>query len=471
MAMFITDYLNIDSNLFENVDVFDTDLEKDSAFYINILRLKRSETPELKESYNRINTFFSNIATLLEMADSKDMKDKCYRRAYNMFLEKAGEVNGINLGGADSKIGSGMGEKLCKQCIADAYTIVKKGCKAPEIFHLLSLFEDGIGPDRLSDLIAGIILPDIQDYTKRIMCDFQIDINQYPNYDFDEEGYLINPIRNCRVYLVPMEILGEYPVAKSWEDVGEVAYKNEIIRQEMNLEVSNTWSKWASTSQKAYIKEHIFKNPEACERVIESYRAESLERYSVCNDIDYFVAKLLQKITSLGVSFVTEQKKEQIDSLTGAKEIIAIFKDWVENNRGWDEVQKAEKRNREKSVQRFIHLGAKQYIDVNNLDFTCEGNAGPGPEDFKVSRGKDKTIVEIKLSSNPEYMSGYENQVEGYAQAEHAENMLYVLVDIGNPIKVKKLKELHEKNINEKKRVPEVIIIDAMRQDSASNIR
>lgn len=116
-------------------------------------------------------------------------------------------------------------------------------------------------------------------------------------------------------------------------------------------------------------------------------------------------------------------------------------------------------------------MGAKQYIDVNNLDFTCEGNAGPGPEDFKVSRGKDKTIVEIKLSSNPEYMSGYENQVERYAQAEHAENMLYVLVDIGNPIKVKKLKELHEKNINEKKRVPEVIIIDAMRQDSASNIR
>lgn len=62
-------------------------------------------------------------------------------------------------------------------------------------------------------------------------------------------------------------------------------------------------------------------------------------------------------------------------------------------------------------------------------------------------------------------------RLRGMRKQNTHENMLYVLVDIGNPIKVKKLKELHEKNINEKKRVPEVIIIDAMRQDSASNIR
>ena len=42
----------------------------------------------------------------------------------------------------------------------------------------------------------------------------------------------------------------------------------------------------------------------------------------------------------------------------------------------------------------------------------------PGPVDLKMSRGNDKTVVEIKLSSNADYIHGYEEQIEEYAKAE-----------------------------------------------------
>lgn len=95
-------------------------------------------------------------------------------------------------------------------------------------------------------------------------------------------------------------------------------------------------------------------------------------------------------------------------------------------------------------------------------------NEGPGPVDFKISRGNDKTIVELKLSSNSDYLHGYEEQIERYAKAEKTDSMVYVLVDTGNPIRVKKLITLYEENINAGKKVPEVIIIDSTKQVSAS---
>ena len=119
-------------------------------------------------------------------------------------------------------------------------------------------------------------------------------------------------------------------------------------------------------------------------------------------------------------------------------------------------------------MQRLIHLSAKYYLVENNLDMSCEANEGPGPVDFKISRGNDKTVVELKLSSNQDYMHGYEEQVEKYAKAEKTPNMVYVLVDVGNPIRVNKLIKQYEQDIEEGKWVPEVITIDSKKQLSAS---
>ena len=147
---------------------------------------------------------------------------------------------------------------------------------------------------------------------------------------------------------------------------------------------------------------------------------------------------------------------------------IRTFQEWVEDNGGWRTIQNLNTNKREKCVQSIIHLSAKQFIKDNNLDFSCEPDDGHGPVDFKISRGQDKTVIELKLSSNPQYMHGYQEQIRLYAKSEGTQNMIYIFVDVGNPGRRQKLENQIEEDKWSDETVPEVFIIDATEQLSAS---
>lgn len=427
------------------------------------MRLKVCDIPEFQASYQSINDHFSKIATLLNVSDSKE--DKMYQSAIKLF--KFSEVNGINLGFSESEHGAGFGEKLRKQVISDAFDIVKKGVQYPEIFQLVSLFEENIGPDRLSDMVATIIYPDIVKFTKRIQNELGINKEKYSEYIFLEDGLVVNPYKGCEILFLPKDILHELPIAKCWDDIDRVVSENENIRREINEAVGEEWSRWYSRDKKAYLKEHIFKDPEKCSRVIEGYRKSEVAKYDLNNDVEYFAATLIKTMKREGINFAVEGAKEK-DSFEAALDVLDIFKEWVEYNKGWDTIQGAESSKREKIVQRLIHLGSKNYILANDWDINFESDAGRGPVDFKVSRRGDKTIVEIKLSTNTQYLHGYEEQVEEYGKAECTDNMIYVFVDLGNLGRLKKITDTHQLNLRNQKKVPELMIIDAIAKNAAS---
>ena len=462
--MFVSEYIGIEN--LEAAGVFDAVMDRDSHFFINILRLKATTVPEFKESYEKVNEFFRGIAKLLAAASVKDTsKDKFFRAAFAKF--EFSEVNGINLGFSESERGSGMGAMLRKQVLCDAFDMIKQGTKDPEIFQLVGLFEDNIGPDRLSDMIATIIEDDIKAYTSRVQKEFSISPEKYPNLQFCKSGRIYNPYKKCALLLLPVEILHELPIARSWEDIDRVVSENQAIRDEINEAIGEEWRKWASSDKKQYIRDYIFKNPEKCARVIEDYRQQSIGAYSPYQDIDYFVDKLWYRIKNSGLSFI-EKDNSTRDTFTVSKQILDVFKQWVEDNRGWDVIQSADTRKREKIVQRIIHLSALAYIEANKLDISCEPDEGRGPVDFKVSNGEDKTLIEVKLSSNQQYMHGYEVQVEEYGKAEKTEKLIYVLIDVGNPKRVKNLLAVHKKNVKNNNSVPDVVVISAIQKSAAS---
>ena len=244
--------------------------------------------------------------------------------------------------------------------------------------------------------------------------------------------------------------------------------ENNVIRSVMNQQVAEEWSKYSASLKKQYLREKVFTDSKICQYVVDEYKKEELDLYNPEDRIEYLLEKIWQRIAKLDMSWKTKLQIEAIDSKVAALEIMEYFKQWVENNKGWEVIQDASSRNREKILQRIIHLSGLCYIEKNNLDMSCEPDEGRGPVDFKVSRGQDKTLIEVKLSSNSQYLHGYEVQVEEYGKAENTDKLVYVLVDIGNPLKVKKLKELHEQNIGQGKKVPELIIIDSTPKESAS---
>jgi len=283
-------------------------------------------------------------------------------------------------------------------------------------------------------------LPDIRRYTVKVNRKLGINAENYPDIDFNKE-IAINPYKQCALLYLPEEILHEIPIAESWSDIARVIQENQAIRHEVNEAIGKEWRK----------------------------RTQTIAPCQLDSNADYLVSSTFKQIKKEGVfNVLAHSANRELSSWGATLELLWIFKDWVENNRGWDEVLSASTSKREKSLQRLLHLSGKYYCSQNNIDMTFEANEGPGPVDLKRSRGNDKTDVEIKLSSNADYIHGYEEQIEQYVKAEGTTQRVFVYVKVGNPGRDKRIEELHASRLNNGENPPELFIIDSKEQTSAS---
>ena len=472
----LSDYLNYTDEL-EKAGTLDPMLDGDLHLFINILRLKQASTPEFQNSYNKINEFFDRIIILLNASQEKH--DAFYREAYRRF--DFSEVNETNLGFAAGTSGQGFGKMLREQVIDHAYDIVKAGIKEPEIFHLMQLFEDNVGPDRLSDMLSTIIKPDIEAYTLRILRDLGIDRDSYPALEFDNQGFLLNPYKGGRkVYLLPVEILKEIPIARSWDEIDDVINRNEAIRQEINTEIGNEWHKFPTNQKKEFLRKDIFESKERCERVISAYRKESSDEIDLTDPEmykyvpDYYVTRIVKSLANTGCSFkldaaeYSEKEEKHLSSYEVTISMLDYFGAFVYEHKGWELIQSFPTVSGEKFTQRLIDACCRKVVEEQGFDISFEPNEGPGPVDIKVSRGSDKTVVEVKLSSNPQCVHGFEKQLPRYAEAENAEHMVFLCIDKGNRGRIQKVKEKYAEMMFREQKYPELYLVDARKQTSAS---
>ena len=120
-------------------------------------------------------------------------------------------------------------------------------------------------------------------------------------------------------------------------------------------------------------------------------------------------------------------------------------------------------------VQKLLQFCGEYICVQNGMDMSFEANEGPGPVDLKVSNGNDKTIIEIKLSSNPKYMHGYENQIEEYARAEGCSQRIYVYIkNEDHPQRDAKIEQKYKDELRKGNNPPELFMIDAREKKSAS---
>lgn len=414
MAVLFSKKFNIPKDRLKALGVFDVFLDEDSPFFINIKLLEQCKIPEFINSYDRVNRYYNDIGLLLKSASPND---KLYRSAYKKF--NFPEVNGINLGFSGGTHGAGFGDKLRGQIIKDAYEIIQKGCVHPELFHLVSLFENNVGPDRLSDMIARIIYPDIVSYSRRVYSELGINQDNYPQYHF-KDGILVNPYKKYYLLLLPECILHEIPIAFGWNDISRVCFENEAIRAEINELVSEEWRKMSVPEQKKYLRDHLFKDPEKANRIIEAYKTAKINEFSVLQQIEY--------LSKYYISNFDIPKSNSNNSYDAALEIVESFKNLVEFHRLNTIINGDHSKLNEKGVQTLIYAVAHMFCNKFNWYLSPETDSGRGAVDFVLSRGNDKTVIEVKLTSNQKCVHGLEVQIEEYAKAENTKNKIFILV-------------------------------------------
>jgi hypothetical protein len=72
-------------------------------------------------------------------------------------------------------------------------------------------------------------------------------------------------------------------------------------------------------------------------------------------------------------------------------------------------------------LYRFVWFGTPS-------DVGREANDGRGPVDFKISRGRDKTLVEMKLAKNTALERNLQKQLPIYQAASDAQSGIKVIV-------------------------------------------
>lgn len=446
-------------------------LNADTPLFIDPLLLAHSKHEEIRVgARERYTDRFQSIIKLL--AVSKERGDLPRRNAQRLF--QFSEISWTCLGYGSSVNGSGFGKELVSTTLEIAAQIVALGVTDVDLFMALALFEEGIGPDRISDMTTNIILPDLVEFSRRINATLKLPTRSFKISGIDTE-LIANPFSANPLLLVPADVVRDLPIATDWSDISRVVRENEELRGKVNGHIGEIWATM-SKSDKARIKRLALSSKAAFDQVMALIREVAPSSYDLRSDPngEVFWTELLPSIAREYPVDLSAFRKENL-SLGEAKEVVNMilrqFKDLVENKGLWKNLwDDADKPRREKAAQRLLFAVAYSYCKANNLDLTPEADSGNGPVDFKVSCGFDtKIVVEIKLSTNGKTVHGYERQLEIYKAADDTDVGIFVLIDVGSlGQKYATIQRIRNEFLTSNGIASDIWYVNGMQRDSAS---
>jgi hypothetical protein len=469
MPQRLSTILKVTAKDLDKKGVFNAFVDIDSKLYIDPSLLKSAKIREFKRSHATFKNYFGEILKLID--NSKNQGDVFWRKAFQrlQFKEFKYVALGYSIG---HKNGNAIGPQLAGKLLYTSHDIIKAGIKDPVIFELVGLFEEGIGADRISDMTIHIIKQNLIEYTQRVCKELKIKQKGF------NKGKIIlpfNPKTGAPIVFVPKELLQDLPIAFCWDDIDKVCSENDDLRERVNKEIGSTWKFATSKIPKAKLKAAILENPEILHDLIDQYNNKPKIPYDFNNDPSGQViwAELSEKAPKdFPVNFTSYRPVTSENILKVVKVICNQYAKLIESN-GWFEFlydNGGHLRN-ERFAQKLFYGIAEQYCLANDLNLSREPNAGSGALDFKVTKGyKSVVTIEVKYSSNSNLIKGFTTQLPTYNKAEGAQISIYlVLRTTKTDTSLRKLNKVLSICKQKGDIIPEIIMIDARRQKSASH--
>jgi hypothetical protein len=466
-----TSHFGIDATAIDAAGAMNPVLNADTKLFINPLLLDSSQHPEIRTGANsRFRTYLGNLVKLLKL--TTEVGDPSWRQADR--LVNFPEIPATCLGyGAGSISGSGFGEEKRLKVLHTARHIIRLGVEDPEIFLLIPLLEENIGPDLISDMVTTIILPDLATFTERTLKPY--DFQRTP-FEIDSRVFQLpkNPFRKkaTPVILVPKDILSKLPVATDWSEVADAAAKTAALRHKVNEFIGNIWAT-KTRRDKARLRLNVLKDKQAVESLLAVFRTGKNAPYNFEDDpLGLFGWRwILENIALRSPLNIARPEAWDLGKVFNVVQtIVGQFKFLVEKKGLAKLLWHNKEAHHEEVAQRLFFGIAHSYCAANNLDITPEADTGSGVVDFKFSAGHQvKVLVETKLSTNWKLVGGYEKQLEAYKESEQTMRAVYLVVDVGGMGK-KDQRLVEARNERRKKGEPvsDLVFVDATIKPSAS---
>lgn len=426
-------HFNISAVRLRSLGAFNPTLAIDSRLFVDPLLLPRSQHNRLsRDAAAAYKRHFEHIVSLL--VASRTQGDTAWRNAERLLAFS--EVPGTCLGySATSIYGRGFGPTLRERLIQTASEIVALGIRDPDLFLVLALLEDDVGPDLISDMVTNVILDPLLAFNKDILEAVGVPIRRF-HLQGREIDLPQNPFyeRPTPIILVPADILRELPIAYDVESAVDAAAESASIRAKVNAHIGRIWeTKVRRDKQK--LRALALSSPEAFRTLLDMIHAVDGKPYDVVLDPKGLIswateAEQLTREHPLDLSDGDAGTPAGMATKVGS--LIEQFKFLVEDcglsKSLWHDGDPLH----EHYAQRLFFAVAFSYCKANNLDLSPEVDTGTGKIDFKVSHGHNRRVlVEIKLSTNTKVIQGYTGQLESYRRSHSATRAFYIVIDLG----------------------------------------
>lgn len=462
----ISEHYDIDKSRLKELDVFDAIIGIDNPYFFDPAFLPYTEVKEFENAHEELLEHFKGVIALI-----KSGRPAYFEKAVQLLIQP--DLKGASTGYGQKDDGAGVGPKLARILATNAKELIESGSDDPILFELIGMFTPEFGPDRLGDLINGILKKNIYRFTERIAQetgikgDFKIVL--------DKEVFLLpkHPLSDKKPLLFfPESVLSPLPIALSWSDVYAAANFNSEVRKNFNTFLQPLF-KESSRPTKDEIKEYIFDKDtrNRAEALLAVYKAVEPPKYDFVKDPAgsyrwYEDAKAIFEAIQKPEIKAAQTLQELIEAVD---QMINYFRRGIENHMWKYSYEQDGTPKNEPYFQSLFLLIAEPLCAEKNIDISPESNKGRGPVDFKLSRGSEKVTVEMKLTSNPNLLKGFKIQLPIYAAAEESQYSFFLVIK--NTEISKQLEEVEILLKEEKSDIITLRVVNALPKASASKAK
>ncbi|MCO5066116.1 MAG: hypothetical protein M9924_17115 [Rhizobiaceae bacterium] len=450
MGTFFSDTFGVEPAILEAYGAFDISIINDLPLFIDPFLLFHSD----KEEYQALHRQIIDYLVFLRNRSAVGSVSEGQLRNWYCFPEVKQNWLGFSMVGNG---GSGLGIDFARTLHANLGAVFSDfGVESiTEGSHLekVCLIADGVGRDNISDFVTNLIQDFLCRYTEEFARSYlpenyarlvSVDraIFNYETENWQRRNYRLPWYNGDYILLTPKDMLtrddtwiNRADMISGFEQIPEA-----IPDAQLRASVSNYFSLALSRRHKPK------KPPTAKER--HAAAAETIHRFPEL--IDYYIklkemngdsaadisaekVLLTEIFFSKRMQEIVQPQLEQTDfyqiaggTYAEAHTRLAYLKHAIEDQGCWRIFYDKNSRpvERERDIQilfRLVWFGTRS-------DIGPEANDGRGPVDFNVSRGRHKTLVEMKLAKNKTLEANLQRQLEVYQAAADAERGIKVII-------------------------------------------
>lgn len=447
LATFFSDRFGLDTDILDDYGAFNVSIINDLPLFIDPFLLFNSE----KDEYQKLHDEIIRYLVFLKDKAASGSASEARLRLWYCFPEVKQNWLGFSLSGNS---GSGLGIKFARALHANLHKIFHDfgSEQITEGSHLekVCLISEGVGRDNISDFTTNLI--------KDFLCRYTHEFARKHISDADARTVAINNVKFN--YETGIWSRGLYRLPWCNGDYILLTPKDILTRDDNWInrrDLIENFERIPTAIPDAQLREQVFQYFESvliCEVDREPNKQERGEAAASTmlafpQLIDYYI-KLKEdegeeaenisadKVLATEYVFIHQLKELQkaLNSLTDFYRLgrntyeeshtrLAFLKDVIENKGGHRIFYHNGKPiEREKDLQilyRLVWYGSPS-------DVGTEADDGRGPVDFKISRSKDKTLIEMKLAKNSALQRNLERQVEIYQRASDASNAIKCII-------------------------------------------